>query len=113
MSKLCLTTAVFFSLFISARAEDAPFSSGSICGLGTRNIGSAAVSGRISAIAGTKEPSGGITLFFREATGGVWKLCDGGTRFRAAVGQMNAQSAFADATATNDTKEMLAGSGET
>jgi len=53
------------------RAE-IPFSSATISGLGARNIGSATMSGRISAIAGVKEPSGKITLFVGAASGGMW-----------------------------------------
>src|SRR5260370_11067693 len=82
MSKLCLTTALFCSLIISARAEETTFSSATISGLGARNIGSAAMSGRISAIAGTKEPSGKITLFVGAASGGVLETDDGGKRDR-------------------------------
>jgi hypothetical protein len=40
------------------------------------------MSGRISAIAGVKEPSGKITLFVGAASGGVWKSDDSGTRYR-------------------------------
>src|SRR6476661_5862232 len=76
---------VLASLFLCAipvYAADAPFSSSSISGLGARNIGSAAMSGRISCIAGVHEPSGKITLFVGSASGGVWKSDDGGTRYR-------------------------------
>src|SRR6266478_1167097 len=76
---------VLASLFLSAipvYAADAPFGSASISGLGARNIGSAAMSGRISCIAGVHEPSGKITLFVGAASGGVWKSDDSGTRYR-------------------------------
>src|SRR5438874_12630451 len=63
-------------------ANEAPYNSGTSGGLGARNIGSATMSGRISAIAGVKEPSGKITLFVGAASGGIWKSDDGGTRFR-------------------------------
>ena len=39
------------------------------------------MSGRISAIAGVREPSGKITLFVGAASGGVWKSDDSGTDF--------------------------------
>ena len=77
--------SVLASLFlcaIPAYAADAPFNSSSISGLGARNIGSAAMSGRISCIAGAREPSGKITLFVGSASGGVWKSDDSGTRYR-------------------------------
>ena len=61
-------------------ADEAPYNSGTISGLGARNIGSATMSGRISAIAGVKETSGKITLFVGAASGGIWKSDDGGLR---------------------------------
>ncbi len=112
MSKLCLTTALFCSLLISARAEDAPFSSATISGLGARNIGSAAMSGRISAIAGTKEPSGKITLFVGAASGGVWKSDDGGTRYRPVFDEQSVQSIGAITIDPNNNKNVWVGTGE-
>src|SRR4029450_3921650 len=73
-------------------AEEAPFNSATISGLGARNIGSATMSGRISAIGGTREPSGKITLFVGAASGGVWKSDDSGTRYRAVFDEQPAQS---------------------
>ena len=51
--------------FLAAAAVASPDSidAGSISGLGARNIGSAAMSGRISALAGYTDPSGKMTLF--------------------------------------------------
>jgi hypothetical protein len=40
------------------------------------------MSGRISAIAAVREPSGKITLFVGAASGGIWKSEDGGTRYK-------------------------------
>jgi len=50
---------------------------GTISGLGARNVGSAAMSGRISALAGAADPSGKVTLYVGAASGGVWKSTDG------------------------------------
>src|SRR5260370_38889571 len=112
MSKLCLTTALFCSVFISAGAEEAPFSSATISGLGARNIGSAAMSGRISAIAGTHEPSGKITLSVGAASGGVWKSDDGGTRYRPVFDEQDVQSIGAIAIDPSNGKNVWVGSGE-
>ena len=112
MSKLCLTTALFCSLIISARAEETTFSSATISGLGARNIGSAAMSGRISAIAGTKEPSGKITLFVGAASGGVWKSDDGGTRYRPVFDEQSVQSIGAIAIDPSNSKNVWVGGGE-
>src|SRR5438309_2168378 len=84
--------ASLFVCAVSVYAADAPFNSASISGLGARNIGSAAMSGRISAIAGTREPSGKITLFVGAASGGVWKSDDSGTRYRPVFDEQRVQS---------------------
>src|SRR6266513_572058 len=78
-------------------ANETPYNSATISGLGARNIGSAAMSGRISAIAGAKEPSGKITLFVGAASGGIWKSDDGGSRFRPAFDEQPVQSIGASA----------------
>src|SRR4029079_18686363 len=74
--------AALFSNANVLQAADAPFNSSSISGIGARNIGSAAMSGRISSIAAVRESSGKITLFVGSASGGVWKSDDSGTRYR-------------------------------
>src|SRR5438067_10609024 len=53
-------------------AEEAPFRSATISGLGARNIGSATMSGRISAIAGTREPPEKSNMFVGGASGRAW-----------------------------------------
>src|SRR5438046_10106788 len=82
LSLKSVLSAALFLCTVLCHADDLPYSSATISGLGARNIGSATMSGRISAIAATREPSGKITLFVAAASGGVWKLDDGGTRFR-------------------------------
>src|SRR6201987_6554763 len=77
---------------LTSHAQEAPFNSASISGLGARNIGSAAMSGRISCIAGVHEPSGKITLFVGAASGGVWKSDDNGTRDRPIFEEQAVQS---------------------
>src|SRR5258708_3139885 len=97
---------------VNIRAEETSFSSATISGLGARNIGTAAMSGRISAIAGVHEPSGKITLFVGAASGGVWKSDDGGTRYRPVFDEQNAQSIGAIAIDPTNTKNVWVGSGE-
>ncbi|HXP34889.1 MAG TPA: hypothetical protein VN827_05020, partial [Chthoniobacterales bacterium] len=96
----------------SSRAQEPTFTSATISGLGARNIGSAAMSGRISAIAGTREPSGKITLFVGAASGGVWKSDDGGTRYRPVFDEQFVQSIGAIAIDPNNSKNVWVGSGE-
>src|SRR5437868_4707542 len=97
---------------VSFGADGAPYNSGTISGLGARNIGSAAMSGRISAIAGVKEPSGKITLFVGAASGGVWKSEDGGTRYRPVFDEQLVQSNGAIAIDTKDSKNVWVGTAE-
>jgi photosystem II stability/assembly factor-like uncharacterized protein len=111
LSKFSLTIAFCF-LVISARAQQAPFNSSTISGVGARNIGSAAMSGRISAIAGTKEPSGKITLFVGAASGGVWKSDDSGTRYRPVFDEQPVQSIGAIALDPKNSKNVWVGTGE-
>ena len=90
----------------------APFNSATISGLGARNIGSAAMSGRISAIAGVREPSGKVTLFVGAASGGVWKSDDQGTRYRPVFDEQAVQSIGAVALDPKNSKNVWVGTGE-
>src|SRR5207253_8367960 len=93
-------------------AHEAPFNSATVSGLGARNIGSAAMSGRISAIAGAKEASGKIALFVGAASGGVWKSDDSGTRYRPVFDEQSVQSIGAIAIDPKNTKNIWVGTGE-
>src|SRR5881398_877435 len=104
--------ASLFVCAISVYADDTPFNSASISGLGARNIGSATMSGRISAIAGTREPSGKITLFVGAASGGVWKSDDSGTRYRPVFDEQRVQSIGAIALDPKNSKNVWVGTGE-
>jgi len=66
-----LVVTVLGAAGLTFAADQAPFNSSTISGLGARNIGSAAMSGRVSAIAATREPSGKLTIFVGAASGGV------------------------------------------
>src|SRR5207247_4527861 len=93
-------------------AQETPFTSSTISGLGARNIGSAAMSGRIAAIAGTREPSGKITLFVGAASGGIWKSDDSGTRYRPVFDEQHVQSIGAIALDPKNSKNVWVGTGE-
>ncbi len=105
-------SAALFLCTVLCHADDLPYSSATISGLGARNIGSATMSGRISAIAATREPSGKITLFVAAASGGVWKSDDGGTRFRPVFDEQPVQSIGALALDPKDSKFVWVGTGE-
>src|SRR5208282_6138527 len=74
-----------------APAQEAKFDSDSISGLGARNIGSATMSGRVSAIAAIKE-GGRLTVYVGSASGGVWKSSNGGTTFKPVFDKEAVQS---------------------
>jgi len=67
------------------------FDSGSVSGLGARNIGSAVMSGRIAALA-AHVVDGKTVIYVGAASGGVWKSVDGGTRFRPIFDKQPVQS---------------------
>jgi photosystem II stability/assembly factor-like uncharacterized protein len=96
----------------TAAGEQAPFSSATISGLGARNIGSAKMSGRVSAIAGTREPSGKLTIFVGSASGGLWKSEDSGTVYRPVFDEQPVQSIGAIALDPKNTKNVWVGTGE-
>jgi photosystem II stability/assembly factor-like uncharacterized protein len=93
-------------------AEQTPYNSATISGLGARNIGSATMSGRVSAIAATRESSGKLTIFVGAASGGVWKSEDGGTRYRPVFDEQPVQSIGAIALDPKNAKNVWVGTGE-
>src|SRR3982750_3086350 len=111
----CIISALSGLILVSTLAlgaSEAPFNSATISGLGTRNIGSARMSGRISAIAGTRERSDKITLFVGAASGGVWKSDDSGTRYRPVFDEQPVQSIGAIALDPKNSKNVWVGTGE-
>ncbi len=109
--QLILASAICFWA-VAVEAQQTSYNSATISGLGARNIGSAAMSGRVSAIAGAKEPSGKITLFVGAASGGVWKSDDGGTRYRPVFDEQSVQSIGAIALDPKNPKNVWVGTGE-
>src|ERR1700687_2535838 len=94
-----------------APAQDAKFDSDTISGLGARNIGSAAMSGRVAALAAVKE-DGRLTVYVGAASGGVWKSSNGGTTFKPVFDKEAAQSIGAVAIDPQAPKTIWAGTGE-
>src|SRR5437879_10719387 len=94
-----------------AWAQNAIFDSDTISGLGARNIGSAAMSGRVAAIAAAKE-DGRLNVCLGAASGGVWKSSNGGTTFKPVFDKEGAQSIGAVAIDPQAPKTIWAGTGE-
>lgn len=108
-----LTLGLTTLLTSAAYAQDqAPYTSGTISGLGARNIGSAAMSGRVSALAAHKQENGKTTLFVGAASGGVWKSEDGGTRYKPVFDEQPVQSIGAIALDPKNPKNVWVGTGE-
>lgn len=116
MRKSAFLLALLFSapsLSVGAAAADAvKFDSAAVSGLGARNIGSAAMSGRIAAVAGREEKDGKITLYVGSATGGVWKSTDGGTTFTPVFDKQPVMSIGAITLDPNNPDTVWVGTGE-
>jgi photosystem II stability/assembly factor-like uncharacterized protein len=96
----------------AAAAPGVAFDSAAVSGLGARNIGSAAMSGRISALDGREEKDGKITLYVGSASGGVWKTTDGGTTFEPVFDKQPAQSIGAVTLDPRNPETVWVGTGE-
>ncbi len=95
-----------------AAAQGNPkFEEGIISGLGARNIGSATMSGRISAIA-ARNDHGKTTLYVGAASGGVWKSIDGATTFKPVFDKAPVQSIGAIAIDPGNPQTVWVGTGE-
>ena len=111
-----LSLAIAFAVApaaIAAPAKAPRFDAGVVSGLGARNIGSAAMSGRISALAATHDENGRVVLYVGAASGGVWKSNDGGTTFKPVFDKQPVQSIGAVALDPSNTNTVWVGTGET
>ena len=82
-----------------------------ISGLGARNIGSAAMSGRVSALAAVHEGNR-LTIYVGAASGGVWKSENGGTTYKPVFDKQSVQSIGAIAIDPTNPKVIWVGTGE-
>ena len=87
------------------------FDSETISGLGARNIGSAAMSGRVAALDAVREGDR-LTIFVGAASGGVWKSVNGGTTFRPVFDKQPVQSIGAVTIDRKNPKTVWVGTGE-
>lgn len=92
-------------------AQDTKFDSDSISGLGARNIGSAEMSGRVSALTAVRE-NGRLTVFVGAASGGVWKSVNEGTTYKPVFDKQPVQSIGAIAVDPTSPKIIWVGTGE-
>jgi photosystem II stability/assembly factor-like uncharacterized protein len=90
---------------------DIKVDSNTISGLGARNIGSAAMSGRIAALDAVHEGDR-LTIFIGAASGGVWKSMNGGTTFKPVFDKQTVQSIGALTIDPTNPKTIWVGTGE-
>jgi photosystem II stability/assembly factor-like uncharacterized protein len=82
-----------------------------ISGLGARNIGSAAMSGRVAAIDAVQEGQR-LTVYIGSASGGVWKSVNGGSTFKPVFDKQAVQSIGAITIDPKNPKVIWVGTGE-
>ena len=114
-SLVAATLATAFPVAASSAPTTAAaprFDSATVSGLGARNIGSAAMSGRISALAARQEKDGKVTLYVGAASGGIWKSLDGGTTFKPVFDRQPVQSIGAITLDPSDPSTVWVGTGE-
>ena len=105
-----LCGALLAAPFLSGQTQ-VRYDAGTISGLPARNIGSAAMSGRISAVAAVSE-NGRLTVFAGSASGGVWKSVNGGSTFKPVFDDAGVQSIGAVTIDPHNPKNMWVGTGE-
>ena len=93
------------------RATAVKIDSDTISGLGARNIGSAAMSGRISALDAVREGQR-LSIYIGAASGGVWKSVNGGTTFKPVFDKQSVQSIGALTIDPKNPKTVWVGTGE-
>jgi photosystem II stability/assembly factor-like uncharacterized protein len=100
------------SLSGAAHADGTAIDAGTLSGLDARNIGSAAMSGRISALAGYPDKSGKMVVFVGSASGGLWKSTDGATTFKPVFDEEPVQSIGAITVDPTHHENVWVGTGE-
>jgi len=95
----------------TVRAQAVKADSEAISGLGARNIGSATMSGRVSALAAVHEGSR-LTVYVGAASGGVWKSVNGGTTYKPVFDKQDVQSIGAITIDPTNPKVVWVGTGE-
>ena len=99
------------STVIAQQTSSVRVDSDTIAGLGARNIGSAAMSGRIAAVDAVQEGQR-LTVYIGSASGGVWKSVNGGTTFKPVFDKEAVQSIGAVTIDPKNPKVIWVGTGE-
>ncbi|MGI9165870.1 MAG: sialidase [Pyrinomonadaceae bacterium] len=113
----CLSIAALSLLSANAVLAQTPqpttikIDSETISGLGARNIGSAAMSGRVAALDAVHEGQR-LTVYIGAASGGVWKSVNGGATFKPVFDKQPVQSIGAVTIDPKNPKVVWVGTGE-
>jgi photosystem II stability/assembly factor-like uncharacterized protein len=99
------------STVVAQQTTNVKVDSDTISGLGARNIGSAAMSGRIAAVDAVQEGQR-LTVYIGSASGGVWKSVNGGTTFKPVFDKEAVQSIGAVTIDPKNPKVIWVGTGE-
>ncbi|TLY29999.1 MAG: sialidase [Ignavibacteria bacterium] len=101
------------AIAIDARGQSSPvkIDAETISGLGARNIGSAAMSGRVAAIDAVHEGKR-LTVYVGSASGGVWKSVNGGTTYKPVFDKQPVLSIGALTIDPKNAKVVWVGTGE-
>jgi photosystem II stability/assembly factor-like uncharacterized protein len=108
---LALCLAAGLSAQTPPRSAPVRPDSETISGLGARNIGSAAMSGRVAALAAVYEGSR-LTVYVGAASGGVWKSVNGGTTYKPVFDRQPVQSIGAITVDPVNSRVVWVGTGE-
>lgn len=116
MARIFSFVSVMVLLASFAVAQQVPaapvrYDAGAISGLPARNIGSATMSGRISAV-DARQDQGRLTIFVGAASGGVWKSINGGTTFKPVFDNTDVQSIGAITIDPTNPRTVWVGTGE-
>src|ERR1700722_3987962 len=114
LTKLSIALGVVSLMLPTERAYSQTgykFDAATVSGLPARNIGSAAMRGRVAAVDAIDE-DGRITVFVGSASGGVWKSVNGGTTYKSVFDRESVQSIGAAAIDPSNPKTVWVGSGE-
>jgi len=104
-------TVPWMLIVMVASQQPVKVDSETISGLGARNIGSAAMSGRVAALAAVHEGSR-LTVYVGAASGGVWKSVNGGTTYKPVFDKQPVQSIGAIAVDPKNPQVVWVGTGE-
>jgi photosystem II stability/assembly factor-like uncharacterized protein len=110
-SMLLPVLSALLAIRLHAQQPAVMVDSETISGLGARNIGSAAMSGRVTSIAAVHDGNR-LTVYLGAASGGVWKSQNGGTTYKPVFDKQNVQSIGAVTIDPANPKTVWVGTGE-